>query len=170
MRGISVPATHTYMIRSLQKLYSAAKQKFKLSSQKVAGHSDNAGNDMADYLADLGARGIKTRFGRHNENPPRNVTIPPRPLDPHWLSPLSLSQQTSLLLQSIRTASDAELPKQPLIQRKTYISNDTWKKYKTTMKIPPHLTTPKEHRPLNKLRKMQGRIKQHTFSTLSLKT
>ena len=129
MRGLSVPATHTYMIRTLQKLYAAAKQRLRLTTQKVAGHSNNPGNDIAVDLADSGARGRKTRTGRHAENPPRPITIPPRPLDPQWLNPLSLSQQTALLLQTITTASEAELPKQPLIQRKPYLSQETWKKH-----------------------------------------
>ena len=89
MRGLSVPATHTYMIRTLQKLYAAAKQRLRPSTQKVAGHSNNPGNDVADDLADSGAQGRKTRVGRHAENPPRPITIPPRPLDPQWLNPLN---------------------------------------------------------------------------------
>jgi len=161
MRGLSVPSTHTYMIRTLQKLYFAAKQRFKLSTLKVGGHTGNPGNDKADELADWGVN-HQTRIGRHSETPARPVTIPPRPLDPQWLAPLSLSQQTSHLLQSIKTASQAELPKQPLIQRKSYISPETWKKSPITTKTLLHTTTGREQLPQNKSKKMQGKTKQNT--------
>ncbi|CAE8729660.1 unnamed protein product [Polarella glacialis] len=73
MRGLSVPSTHTYMIRTLQKLYFAAKQRFKLSTLKVGGRTGNPGNDKADELADWGVN-HQTRIGRHSETPaqPRN--------------------------------------------------------------------------------------------------
>jgi ribonuclease HI len=69
------------MICTLQKLYAAAKQRLKLSSQKVAGRSNNPGNDVADHLADLGASG-ETRIARHAE-PPQDQLLSPLDLYTH---------------------------------------------------------------------------------------
>ena len=122
--GLSTPSCHLSLVSLLQDVLSLVQLSFSVALTKVRGHSSEPGNDRADANAFTGVTSC-SNLGRFCSTPPSPLPLSaPSPLA-DWFAAKSVSEQSILLSDVVKSAAAVSLPLRPPLVKQPYLSSDT---------------------------------------------